>query len=147
MNEEDENIQPRLMMLSEFDGEIEGRLKYHKSLYQFREEEVEESSWAFRREERGPHDPGFSSVMQSRENLDLVEVEEDEEPHRFRLTEKGDRFVDGLKTGLGKIQDSFSEKRETMSLIASRNKSRSGSEIEEDEDIQEAKEEPYQTEV
>lgn len=147
MDEDDEEIYPRLVMLSEFDGEIEGRLKYHKSLYQFREAEIEESSWAFRREERGPHDPGFSSVMQSRENLDLVEVEEENEPHRFRLTEKGERFVDGLKTGLGKLNEEFSAKRETISAIATRNKPRSGSEIEEDEDVQEAKDEPYQTDV
>lgn len=147
MNDEDEKIHPRLLMLSEFDGEIDGRLKFHKSLYQYRNAESDKSLWSFRREERGPHDPGFSSVMQSYENLGLADVEEDDEPHWFRITEKGTRFIDGLKSGLGKLDDTFSDKRETISTIARRNKHRSGSEIEEDEDIQDAKEEPYQTDV
>jgi len=147
MTDEASEDYSRLIMLSEFDDEIEGRLKFHKSLYQYRELEFDTASWPFRREERGPHDPGFSSRMQHYENLDLIEVEEDDDPHRFALTAKGSRVANGLKRGLGKLKDSFAGKREAMSHIADRNKHRSGSEIEEDEEIQEAKEDPYQTDV
>jgi len=144
---DDEKIHPRLMMLSEFDGEIDGRLKFHKSLYQYRNSEANSEDWAFRREEHGPLDPGFSSRMQSYEDLDMAEVDEDEEPHRFSITSKGERFTEGLKSGLSKLGDSFDAKKDTISSIASKNKDRTGSEIEEDEEIQEAKEEPYQTDV
>ena len=145
--EEDAKEHPRLVMLSEFDGEIEGRLKFHKSLYQYRNSDEATSEWSFRREERGPLDPGFSSLMQSYEDLDLTEIDEDEEPHIFRITEKGRRFVDGLEKGLSKLDNTFFGKRDAISEIASRNKQRSGSEIAEDEEIQEAKEDPYQTDV
>ena len=147
MTENDRSDYPRLVMLSEFEGEIDGRLKYHKSLYQYREAESDVLAWGFNREERGPHDPGFSSVMQSYENLDLVEVDEEGEPHIFEMTEKGERFVEGLKSGLERLDEEFTAKRETIAQIASRNKDRSGSEIEEDEEPQKAKEDPYQTEV
>lgn len=143
----DEELHPRLMMLSEFDGEIEGRLKFHKSLYQYRNSETDSDDWKFRREEHGPLDPGFSSRMQSYQDLEMADVDEDNEPHSFRITGKGERFVRGLSTGLSKLKDRFDEKQEAMRSIASRNKDRTGSEIEQDEDVQEAKEEPYQTDV
>ena len=146
-NNEDEELHPRLMMLSEFDGEIEGRLKFHKSLYQYRNSETDSEDWTFRREEHGPLDPGFSSRMQSYENLEMADVDEDEEAHRFRITGKGERFVRGLSMGLSKLKDGFDEKQEAIRSVASRNKDRTGSEIEQDEDVQEAKEEPYQTDV
>lgn len=147
MNGDDSKTYPRLVMLSEFDGEIDGRLKFHKSLYQYRENVSDSASWAFRREERGPLDPGFSSRMQDYEDLDLVTVDEEGESHQFEMTEKGSRFVTGLKKGLDKLEDSFAEKRRAMGKIADRNKDRSGNEIVEDEEIKEAKEEPYQTDV
>lgn len=145
--EDDEVLHPRLLMLDDFGGEVEGRLKFHKSLYQYRNSELESEDWAFRREEHGPLDPGFSSRMQSYENLDLTEVDEDREPHRFRITEKGRRFSRGLSSGLSKLRAGFDDRRESLREVANLNKNRSGSEIEEDEDIQEAKEEPYQTDV
>lgn len=147
MNDDEDKRHPRLLMLSEFDGEVEGRLKFHKSLYQYRETASDTASWPFRREERGPLDPGFSSRMQSYEDLELVEIDEDGEPHVFEITDKGARIANGLKRGLGKLEETFSQKRETMASIADRNKDRSGSEIAEDEEIQEAKEDPYQTDV
>ncbi|WP_135829853.1 hypothetical protein [Halorussus halobius] len=143
----DDELHPRLMMLAEFDGEIEGRLKFHKSLYQYRNTEADSEDWSFRREEHGPLDPGFSSRMQSYEDLDMADVDEDREPHRFRITDKGERFVQGLSTGLSKLKEGFDEKQGAMSKVASRNKDRTGSEIEKDEDVQKAKEEPYQTDV
>lgn len=146
-DEEDEILHPRLMMLDDFDGEIEGRLKFHKSLYQYRNSESSSEDWTFRREEHGPLDPGFSSRMQAYEDLDLAEVDEDKEPHRFRITSKGKRFARGLGNGLSKLRDGFDEQRDSLKDIASRNMDRTGSEIEQDEDVQEAKEEPYQTDV
>ncbi|EMA15206.1 hypothetical protein [Haloarcula marismortui] len=146
-DDEDEVYHPRLMMLDDFGGEIEGRLKYHKSLYQYRRSDTQPDDWDFRREEHGPLDPGFSSRMQSYEDLDMAEVDEDEEPHRFRITSKGRRFARGLSNGLSKLREGFDEQRESMKEIASRNRGRSGSEIEQDEDVQDAKDEPYQTDV
>lgn len=145
--DEEETYHPRLLMLDDFGGEVEGRLKFHKSLYQYRNSDSEPEDWSFRREEHGPLDPGFSSRMQSYEDLDLAEVDEDDEPHRFRITPKGRRFARGLSKGLSKIRDGFDERREDIREIASRNRDRSGSEIEQDEDIQDAKDEPYQTDV
>lgn len=150
MTDEEENdvYHPRLLMLDDFDGEIDGRLKFHKSLYQYRNSDPEaEEDWEFRREEHGPLDPGFSSRMQSYEDLDMAEVDEDSEPHRFRITSKGERFARGLSKGLSKLRDDFEKSRSNLKEIATRNKDRSGSEIEQDEDVQEAKDEPYQTEV
>ncbi|MXR52394.1 hypothetical protein GRX03_12365 [Halovenus sp. WSH3] len=144
---EDEVFHPRLMMLDDFDGEVEGRLKFHKSLYQYKNSDSESEDWKFRREEHGPLDPGFSSRMQSYEDLDMAEVDEDEEPHRFRITPKGRRFARGLSKGLSKMRDGFEQRREALRSVAEQNKDRSGSEIEQDEDVQEAKEEPYQTDV
>ena len=148
-DEEDDTYHPRLLMLDEFGGEVKGRLKFHKSLYQYRnsDSESEEEDWEFRREEHGPLDPGFSSRMQSYEDLDMAEVNENTEPHSFRITSKGRRFARGLSKGLSKLRDNFEESQSTLKEVASRNKDRSGSEIEQDEDVQEAKDEPYQTDV
>lgn len=146
-DDEDEVYHPRLMMLDDFGGEIDGRLKYHKSLYQYRNSDSSSEDWEFRREEHGPLDPGFSSRMQSYEDLDMAEVDEDREPHRFRITSKGRRFARGLSNGLSKLREGFNERRDSMREIASRNRDRSGSDIEQDDDIQEAKNEPYQTDV
>ena len=146
-NEEDELYHPRLLMLDDFGGEVEGRLKFHKSLYQYRNSDSVSDEWRFRREEHGPLDPGFSSLMQSYEDLELAESDEESEPHRFRITSKGKRFTRGLSKGLSKIRDGFDDRRDSIRDVAKRNKDRSGSEIEQDEDIQEAKDEPYQTDV
>lgn len=147
MDENEEKTHPRLLMLSEFDGEIEGELKFHKSLYQYRETTVAESDWAFNREERGPTDPGFSRVLQSLEDLRLTENEDEEVPHRYRLTVKGHRVATNLKRGLDKLDDRFESRLNSMRGISEENKDRSGSEIVEDEEIQEAKESTYQSDV
>jgi hypothetical protein len=141
---------PHLLLLDEFNGEIEGRLKYHKSLFQYRNEQgLDEGDWPFSREERGPMDEGFTALMDDYEKLGLVEVdEEDGKVYVYRNTEKGSRVVEGLRRGLRKIRgEEENEREETAELIATLNIDRSGSEIVEDEDIQEAKEEPYQSDV
>lgn len=141
---------PHLLLLDEFDGEIDGRLKYHKSLFQYRnEQELDEDDWPFSREERGPMDEGFTDLMDDYEKLGLVEVDHEEgQVYVYRDTEKGSRVVEGLRRGLRKIRGKEEEEREkTAEVIATLNIDRSGNEIVEDEDIQEAKENPYQSDV
>jgi hypothetical protein len=141
---------PHLLLLDEFDGEIEGRLKYHKSLFQYRNERgLDEEDWPFSREERGPMDEGFTDLMDDYEKLGLVEVDEKEgKVYVYRDTEKGSRVTKGLRRGLRKIRgEAENQREETAELIATLNIDRSGNEIVEDEDIQEAKENPYQSDV
>jgi len=141
---------PRLLLLNEFEGEIDGRLKYHKSLYQYRNAQgMDETDWPFRSEERGPMDEGFTALMDEYEKLGLVKVDEEEgKIYIYRTTETGSRVIQGLRRGLRKIHGEETEDREeTAEVIAELNIDRSGSEIVEDEDIQEAKENPYQSDV
>lgn len=140
---------PRLLMLSEFDGKIEGELKYHKSVYQYREraELVDEDELEFVREEHGPTDRGFSSVLQSYEDLELVEEEQSGNRRDFVLKEKGKRVAKGLKRGLSKLDDTFSERMGAISKVEEQNKDRSGSQIVEDEDVQAAKDNSYQSKL
>lgn len=150
MAAEEARHHPHLLLLDEFDGEIDGRLKYHKSLFQYRNERgLDEDDWPFSREERGPMDEGFTDLMDDYEKLGLVEVDEEEgKVYVYQDTEKGSRVVEGLRRGLRKIRGEEEDEREkTVELIASLNIDRSGNEIVEDEDIQEAKENPYQSDV
>lgn len=150
MKVEEARHHPHLLLLDEFDGEIEGRLKYHKSLFQYRNQRgLDEEDWPFSREERGPMDEGFTELMDDYEKLGLVEVDEEEgKVYVYRDTEKGSRVVEGLRRGLRKIRGEEEEEREkTAELIATLNIDRSGNEIVEDEDVQEAKENPYQSDV
>lgn len=150
MDVEEARHHPHLLLLDEFDGEIKGRLKYHKSLFQYRNERgLDEDDWSFSREERGPMDEGFTELMDDYEKLGLVEVDEEEgKVYVYRDTEKGSRVIEGLRRGLRKIRGEEEEEREKAAeLIATLNFDRSGNEIVEDEDIQEAKENPYQSDV
>lgn len=148
MNEEEAKYHPRLMLLDEFDGKIEGSLKYHKSLFEYRNEVADEESWGFVAWERGPMDPGFSSVMDSYETLDMIERDEEGQTHVYLVKEKGRRFVRGIQKGLDKLTgEDTAERREAAEKITTLNKGRSGYEIVQDEEVQEAKESPYQTDV
>lgn len=141
---------PHLLLLEKFGGEIEGRLKYHKSLYQYRNGQgMDETDWPFRREEHGPMDEGFTTLMEEYEKLGLVKVDEEEgKIYIYRTTETGSRVIRGFRRGLRKIRGEEAEDKErTAELIAELNMDRSGNEIVEDEDIQEAKEGPYQSDV
>lgn len=141
---------PHLLLLDEFDGEIDGRLKYHKSLYQYRNVQgLDEEDWPFSREERGPMDEGFTDLMDDYEKLGLVEVDEEEgRIYVYRDTQRGSRVITGLKRGLRKIRgEEEQEREEAAELIATLNINRSGNEIVEDEDIQQAKDNPYQSDV
>lgn len=132
---------PHLLMLEAFDGEVDGELKFNKILYKYRKAAVEKDDWEFDREQWGPTDPGFTSIMQSLDELDVTELEEVDRMHLFKLTAKGRDVASGLQRGLDKLQPDFSEKASVIHSIAERDKDRSGSEIEQDDIIQEAKEE------
>lgn len=148
MKDEESKYYPRLQLISEFDGKVEGRLKFHKSLFEYRNEVMEEEDWPFTSEERGPMDRGASSVMDSYEKLDLIDIDDEGDVYFYEETEKGSRFARGIKKGLQKLKGEATERREgAMRKIAERNKDRSGYEIVQDEEVQEAKKNPYQTDV
>lgn len=146
MKKEEGKNQPHLLMLAEFDGEIDGELKYNKVLYKYRHNTSTPEDWAFDREQWGPTDPGFTSVMQSLDDLDLTEEELDE-IHVFKITSKGKDVADGVKRGLSKLDPGFTNRLGTILGIAEKDKDRSGSQIEEDEVVQDAKEEAEQFKV
>ncbi|OVE85667.1 hypothetical protein [Natronolimnobius baerhuensis] len=147
MKDKEGKNHPHLLMLDEFDGEIDGELKYQKVLYKYRVNALEDDDWSFTRERWGPTDPGFTEIMQSLDDLDLAELEEDDRMHIFRLTDTGEEVADGLKRGLSKLDPGFSPRIQTILGIAESDKDRSGSEIVEDEIVQNAKEETEQSQV
>lgn len=145
--DKEEATHPRLLMLSKFEGEIQGELKYQKSIFQYREntDEVNSEEIPFKREEHGPTDRGFSSVLQSYEDLELLEQDQSGNRRDFFLYEKGERVAKGIQRGLSKLDSSFDGRLQGIQQIAGENKDRSGREIVEDEEIQEAKDESYQS--
>lgn len=147
MKDEEAKNHPHLLMLDAMDGEIEGELKYNKVLYKYRYNALKKEDWAFKREERGPTDPGFTSLLQSMEDLELVESDDSGDSHRFNITSIGNAVSAGIRRGVSKLDPEFSPKVDTISRIAEKDKDRSGSEIVEDEEIQEGKEETYQSEI
>lgn len=147
---EEARYHPHIMLLEKFEGEINGRLKYHKSLYQYRNAQgMDEQDWPFSVEERGPMDEGFLALMEEYEKLGLVELDEEEGiMYVYRNTDKGSRVARALLRGLKKILgEGAMEREENAEVIAALNIDRSGSEIAEDEDILEAKKNPYQSDV
>lgn len=147
MKKDEAKNHPHLLMLEEFDGTIEGELKYNKCLYKYRYNALTREDWAFTREERGPTDPGFTSLLQSMEDLGLVESDDTEIAHRFNITHVGKSVAAGIRRGVSKLDPEFSPKMDTITQIAERDKGRSGSEIVEDEEVQEGKEGTYQSDV
>lgn len=133
----------RLWMLDEFEGEIDGEKKYHKSLVQFRNNADLEDDWPVIIASWGPLDPGFSSILASYDDLELMYQERDGQIHIYKETQKGSRFIRGLKRGMRVLRKDQTEEFETeLKLIAKVNKDRLGQEIETDEDIQNLKKEP-----
>ena len=147
MDEDEAKNHPHLLMLDAFDGEIDGELKFNKVLYKYREAAVEEEDWQCDREQWGPTDPGFTSIMQSLDELNVTELEEVDRMHLFKLTTKGKDVARGLRRGLNKLHPNFSEKDSVIHSIAESDKDRSGSEIEQDDIIQDAKEETEGSQV
>jgi len=140
-------LHPRLWMLDEFEGEIDGEKKFHKSLVQFRNNADMEEEWPVIIASWGPLDPGFSSILAAYDDLELLYQEKCDEIHIYKETPKGSRFIRGLKRGMRVLRKDQTEEFETeLKLIAKMNKDRLGSEIETDEDIQELKKEPLGSE-
>jgi hypothetical protein len=136
-------LHPRLWMVDQFDGEIDGEKKFHKSLVQFRNNADLEDKWPFIIASWGPLDPGFSSILAAYDDLELMYVERGDNIHIYKESEKGSRFIRGLKRGMQILRKDQTEKFETeLELIAKINKDRLGSEIELDDVIQEMKEDP-----
>lgn len=146
--DEDAVYHPRLWMLDEFEGEIEGEKKFHKSLVQFRDNAGLEDDWPFVIASWGPLDPGFSSLLAAYDDLELAYRVKDDQIHIYKETSKGSRFIRGLKRGMHILRKDQTKEIETeLRLIAKVNKDRLGSEIELDENIQNLKENPLGSDV
>ena len=146
--EEDAAFHPRLWMLDEFDGEIDGEKKFHKSLVQFRDGANLEDEWPFVIASWGPLDPGFSGILAAYDDLELVYEEKDGQIHIYKETVKGSRFIRGLRRGMQILNKDQTERFETeLKLVAKVNKNRLGSEIELDDNIQNMKENPLGSNV
>lgn len=137
---------PRLLLLDEFDGEIQGRKKFFKSLFHLREEidGVGIEDWTFEHDSFGPTDQGLSKQFRAYDKLGLVIVEKDGRLWVYKQTEKGSKITRGLRRGLHVLRKADTEERErSLNLVAVIDKDRSGSEIEEDWDIAKRKAEIF----
>ncbi len=144
---DDETHHPRLLMLHESGGQIEGRAKYHKLLFNYVDEETEESSLDFVLEERGPYDPGLSQTMQRYEDLGIIEVNDSEEPHKIEETEKGQRYMSGYERAKKRLDKTFEKTKDRISNTIRKHGNKSASEMVKEENVQEAKENPMRKEL
>lgn len=70
--EDEAAFQLRLWMINEFDREIDGEKKYHKSLIQFRDRTGLENDWPFIIASWGPLYQGFSGILAAYDDLEFV---------------------------------------------------------------------------
>lgn len=146
LDPEEGRYHPRLLLLDEFDGEIQGRKKFFKSLFHLREEVdgVGKEEWTFEHDSFGPTDQGLSKLFRAYDKIGLVVVEKDGKLWIYKQTEKGSKFAKGLRRGLRILRKGDTEEREeSLELVAVVNKDRSGSEIEEDWEIAKRKAEVF----
>lgn len=144
---DDETHHPRLLLLDEANGNIEGRAKYHKLLFNYADEEAEETSLTFVREQRGPYDPGLSQAMQRYIDLGLVEVDDDSEPHEVKQTEKGQRYMSGYERAKLLLDESFRQTKDGIQNTVRKHGDKSASEMAQEENVQDAKERPMREEL
>ena len=144
---DDETHHPRLILLDEAEGRIEGCAKYHKLLFNYADEEADETALTFVREERGPYDPGLSQAIQRYMDLGLVDVEDDEEPHEVEQTEKGRRYMSGYERTKMRLDESFRQTKERIRNTIKRHGDKSASEMVDEENVQDAKENPMRKEL
>lgn len=137
----------RLLMLNEADGRIEGRAKYHKLLFNYADEEIEDSSLRFVREERGPYDPGLSQAMQRYLDLGLVKVDDEEEPHEVEQTEKGKRYMSGYEQAKLQLDENFRQTKQRITNTIRKHGDKSANEMVQEANVQEAKENPMRKEL
>lgn len=142
MTDKDKDEHTRLLILHEAGGEIEGRAKYHKLLFNYYDEEVGESELGFVTEERGPFDPGLSKAVKHYIDLNLLEVDEDEEPHDFSQTEKCERYMSGYEQAKRMLDVRFQETKEKVRNTIEKHGDKSASEMVARDNVQEAKDNP-----
>lgn len=140
---EDDTYHPRLLLLHNADGHIEGRAKYHKLLFNYADEEAEDSSLEFISEDFGPFDPGLSKAMRRYMDLGLVDVDEDEEPYSVSETEKGQRYMSGFERTKMRLDDTFQQTKLRILNTVRRHGDKSANEMVQRDNIQEAKENPF----
>lgn len=143
----DDHHHPRLLMLHHADGRIEGRAKYHKLLFNYVDEEANESRLGFVAEDFGPFDPGLTKAMRRYQDLNLVELEEEFEPYAVEETEKGKRYLSGLERTKMVLDDKFQETKSRILRTVNRHGDKSANEMVQRENIQAAKEEPFREEL
>lgn len=141
----DKEHQPRLLMLHEAGGEIQGRGKYHKLLDKYRREAEDETEIEHIVEERGPFDPGLSRSVKRYIDMGIVEPDEDGESRDVRETEKGARYTSGFERAKSRLDDSFGETLHRIRGVVSEHGGRSMSDMVKDEEVQMDKELPYGT--
>lgn len=144
---DDETHHPRLLLLDEANGNIEGRARYHKLLFNYADEEAGETSLTFVREQRGPYDPGLSQAMQRYIDLGLVEVDDESEPHEVKQTEKGQRYMSGYERAKLRLDESFRQTKERIRNTMRKHGDKSASEMAGEENVQDAKEKPMREEL
>ncbi|WP_459202080.1 hypothetical protein [Methanococcus sp. CF] len=132
-------------------GTINGNKKYHKLCYLMAEELVEkgydiEDSFDFVRNYHGPTDEGISKDIVNWETLDIIEIEKEIKrlENRYNLTEKGKRFMNGLieyQKRFGELLENsmFENVLTQCKEYLDANGHKSGSELEQDVAIKEAK--------
>lgn len=140
---DDDYHHPRLLMLHYADGHIEGRAKFHKLLFNYSDEEAEETRLEFVAEDFGPFDPGLTRAMRRYMDLGLVDVNEDEEPYTVSETEKGRRYLSGYERTKLILDNTFQNTRSKIIQTFRRHGDKSASEMVQQDNIQEAKEEPF----
>lgn len=146
MRDEEKSFHHRLALLDEFGGEVESAQKLHKSLWRFREETdgIDKDDWVFTHAPFGPADPGLSSVMYEYDKLGLVLVEKEDEVWVYKETERGSKFIRGLRRGMRLLRKDMTEDRkQSLKLVAKMNKDEVGNVIAEREEILAKKEEVF----
>ena len=139
---EDKNHHLRLLLLSEAEGRIEGEAKYHKLLYKYADEEADDTSLSFIREERGPFNPGLSQTIQRYNDLGLVEVDDEKEPNEMKQTKKGERYMSGYEKTKLRLDEGFQQTKKRIRNTIEKHGDKSASEMVEEQNIQNEKEEP-----
>lgn len=145
MTDKDKAHHPRLLLLHEAGGEIQGRKKYHKLVRLYQREVGEETEITTIREERGPYDPGLSKTMRRYLDLGLVETDDEGESRDVSQTDKGERYMSGLERTKRRLDTEFRRKSERVTEIVSEFGDKSGSELE--EELSDDKENPYGREL
>lgn len=141
MTEEDKSHHPRLLLLHEAGGEIEGRKKYHKLVRIYQRESGGETEIRTIREERGPFNPGLSKTMRRYIDLGLVEADDDGTSRDVIETEKGERYLSGFERTKRKLDGRFQETLNHVSSVIEEFGHMSGTELE--QELEDDKESPY----